>query len=214
MPKHKKSYSEDEKLPAPNIERLRAFAEAAGFRSIAALSEAVATGGDPNLLGRALARDRNLKLIEAVRMAKALNVPFRQLLIAFGYEGVSPVAVPVTGRVAPNGQVSFYQRETRTVDGPDESNPYWRCLIMQSANSALAAYDQFQFFYEASEDLVPRAYGRLALIIFDDANIKPMLATIVRSLGAHATIELFGGTERLEVRNIKTAAPILWIRCA
>lgn len=213
MPKHKKSYSEDELLPEPDLEQFKHYLEAAGYRSFADLSKEVVSGGDKNLLGRALARERNLKLVEAVRIAKALRVPFRNLLVTFGYKA-DPVQVPVAGRVAPNGQVSFYQRETRTVDGHDETNPYWRCLILQSANSPLASYDQFQFFYEDSEDMVPQAYGRLALVIFEDADTKPMLATVVRSLGAHATLEPFGRLERLEVRGIKTAAPILWIRCA
>jgi len=207
MAKNKKSYLEHELLPDPNIARIENMARKAGYRSISDLSKAVIAGGSRDLLGRALSRERNLKLSEAVTMAAELNVPFRELLDAFGYD-LGPVQVPIAGTVRPNGQVQFYSKPRGTADGPDESNPSWRCVIMHSAGQP---YDGYQFFYDDVEPFEP-AYNSLAVVKFKD-DTKPMLATIVRALGSHATLLPFAAAEQVDVRNVETALPVVWIGC-
>lgn len=207
MPKHKKSYLEHELLPSPNIARIEHMARKAGYRSISDLSKVVIAGGSRDLLGRALSRERNLKLSEAVTMAAELKIPFRELLDAFGYD-LGAVRVPIAGTVRSNGQVQFYTKPRGTAEGPDESNPSWRCVIMHSAGYA---YDGYQFFYDDVEPAAP-AYNSLAIVKFKD-DTRPMLATVVRALGSHATLLPFAAAEHVDVRNVETALPVVWIGC-
>jgi hypothetical protein len=211
MPRHKKSYTEDELLPAPDREWFNDLLIGSEFGTVADLSAAATTSGDRNLLGRALNRGRRLKLNEAVRISQLLNVPIRELLESFGY--VLPrVKVPVVGRVNAGGTVFLREKPSGFVPGPDDLNRKLRCVILESEGSALAAWDRFSFFFEEHTRPAPNAYERLAIVKPTDAK-RPLMGVMPRSAGKHGALIPFGSTEPIEILDVEWSAPVLWIKC-
>jgi len=211
MPRPKKGYSDDELLPAPDIEAFKELLQYSEYPSIHALSMAVTASGDGNLIGRALARERRLKLVEAVKIAEVLNMPIRELLKVFGYD-IADLKVPVCGKVYPNGSVLLRENPTDYTAAPTEDSHRLNCVVMYSADTPLAAWDRFGFFYEPHDKPAVNAWGRLAIVKPADAK-RPYLGVMPRATGRHATLIPFMASDEIKVSDIEWSAPVLWIKC-
>lgn len=214
----KRSYAPEEVIPRARdgdgenlVKEIESLLYETKYATIYDLSEAVISGGDRHSLRRALRaeNDKRLKLVEAVRLAGALNMSIHELLILLGFDVQRP-SVPVLGRVRHDGSVLLKERASSVTEAPGLVRKGTRAIKMRSANTRLAAWDGALFYFAEAFERHPNDWERLIVTQAHDAP-HPMLGTLAKGEGQDSLIVPFGGTETQTLGRIKWSSPVLWI---
>jgi hypothetical protein len=168
-------------------------------------------GVEKHIAYRVLNGSRTIDVAELVAAMEALDLSLADTARRFGFDvprGKVPLAGKVNGdsRVLPADSAAFH------LDCPEDVPPDVKALVVDAPNSKLAMFDGAVMYFRPHDGIEEQAMHRLAVI--ESPNLPaPVVGMILPKGTIHKTHRVtLMNAATIELAQITTASPILWIK--
>lgn len=146
-------------------------------------------------------------------LAVALRVPTDEVMRRLGYK-VHQTGIPIVGRITTDGRISPIIAKRGSLFKTDDVPLTAEALVAEVDSGPLAFVNGATFVYLPSPQTAavpPSAMGRLC-IVEADSHLTPFLAILSNvTIRSGATLHGFGTHEKITVRQVHRASPVLSI---